>query len=254
MACASRDHQREELVREVASVGYRDLLERLHATGRLCGFETWPDVISFMHTTEGEQHATKDEILRCVLRDHQECRDPRWQTILLVMFWPGLETILWQNRKRNPDIHSRWQDVVCSFVQAVCRVNVDKRQDRFAAKLFNDTVHLLRDQYRRRERQAEREQAVPPSKAAGLVGARRCERLETVDLEDEVSALAQRLRGLVGAGHLKEDDLRLVMETRVGGKSLSDVARRTGLDYQTIKKRRQRAEAIIRQLGGSRKG
>jgi hypothetical protein len=53
---------------------------------------TWMDVLSFMH--EGDPgDARNDKIVRPIFEAHSRDADPRWRTILLVIFRAGLESI-----------------------------------------------------------------------------------------------------------------------------------------------------------------
>lgn len=252
MSCASRDKDRAHLEREIRGRSCQELLDELQRDGFLREFPTWPDVLRFMHS-KGEDETAKDGIIRAVLHRRSGGDDPRWQTILLLTFWPGLESILWQNRSRNPDLLDRWQDVVCAFMAAASRLDVEKRADRLASKLFNDTVHRLRDMYRYREKATVDNTAVDPDQLPGLAGTAECRSLELVDIADEHAALSDHLSHLIRAGSLSEPDLRLILDTRVNGRSLSDAAKAEGLTYEAAKKRRQRAESLIRNFGENKK-
>jgi len=74
--------------------------------------------------------------------------------------------------------------------------------------------------------------------------------IDVADIEqrqEHQQELAQ-LREHVAAGRLSEADYLLVVGTRKYVQSVADYARQNGLDYQVAKKRRQRAEAAIRQF------
>jgi hypothetical protein len=58
----------------------------------------------------------------------------------------------------------------------------------------------------------------------------------------ELSAAAM-LASAVDAGVVTDRDARLILDTRIAGRSLREAAQRLGLRYETAKKRRQRAEA-----------
>ena len=55
----------------------------------------------------------------------------------------------------------------------------------------------------------------------------------------------------VKAGVLDEDAARLITMTRLGGVSVSEVAGLTGEKEQTVRKRRLRAEARLREVVGA---
>jgi hypothetical protein len=58
----------------------------------------------------------------------------------------------------------------------------------------------------------------------------------------ELSAAAM-VASAVDAGVVTDRDARLILDTRIAGRSLREAAQRLGLGYEAVKKRRQRAEA-----------
>ena len=69
-----------------------------------------------------------------------------------------------------------------------------------------------------------------------------------IELREAQEIEIERLREHLDAGRITEADFLLLIGTRVYGKSVADYAREAGLDYQVAKKRRQRAEAVIRRF------
>ena len=67
----------------------------------------------------------KDEVLRPILPAHAEDEDPRWRTILLAIFWPGLESIHFRKTRLGSDPDERWQTIVWTFLQVFCRIDVE---------------------------------------------------------------------------------------------------------------------------------
>jgi hypothetical protein len=72
-----------------------------------------------------------------------------------------------------------------------------------------------------------------------------------IDLREVHENEIERLRQHMNAGRITEADFLLLVGTRVYGKSVADYAREAGMTYQVAKKRRQRAEAAIRQFEGA---
>ncbi len=253
MASPSRDRDRERLEQELQSTNCHELLEGLQRKEPfLRQFLTWADVITFMR--EGTStDPRKDEILRPIFEAHAQDRDPRWRTILLVIFWPGLESIHFQKRGWDPDADERWQNIIWTFLQVLCRVDVRRRPDRLVQKVFNETVHRLHDEYRRAWERANREVAAGPEEIEALAGGAEGIDTSVIELREAQKNEIEHLRQHMDAGRITDADFLLLIGTRVYGKSVADYAREVGLDYQVAKKRRQRAEAAIRRSEGGKR-
>ncbi len=250
MASPSRDRDRKRLEQELQSTNYNELLRGLQRKEPfLRQFLTWADVIAFMRDGTSTD-PRKDEILRPIFEAHAQDGNPHWRTILLVIFWPGLESIHFQKLRWDPDQDERWQNVVWTFLQVLCRIDVRRRPDRLVQKVFNDTVHRLHDEYRRAWERANREVTAGPEEIEALAGVTAGVGTSGIELRQAQENEIGRLRQHKEAGHITEADFLLLVGTRVYGQSVADYARVAGLDYQVAKKRRQRAEAAIRRFEG----
>ena len=248
MASPPRNRDRERLEQELQTNEYQELLSTLQRRERfLRRFDAWGDVIAFMRTgTSRDPH--KDEVVRPVLAAHSADQDYRWRTILLVIFWPGLISIHHKKchwDKDEPD--ELWQRIYWAFHESVCRIDLKHRRDCLVQRIYNTTIHRLHDEYRRVWKRADRE----VSSEAGLI--ERVADLKGIDFEGIDRRIAQeaeieRLRDHLVAGRITEADFLLIVGTRVYGRSIADYARETGLNIETAKKRRQRAEASIRRF------
>ena len=248
MAFPSRDRDREQLEQEIASEEHQKLLGQLHRTEPfLRQFGTWGEVIAFMRSGTSRD-PRKDEVLRPILAAHSQDRNPRWRTLLLTIFWPGLESIHYQKRGWDSDPDERWQNITWTFLQVLCRIDVKRRPDRLVQKVFNDTVHHLHDEYRRAWDRTNREFTADPEEIEVLAGGTEGIDTSGIELREAQEIEIERLRGHLEAGRITEVDFLLLVGTRVYGKSIADYAREAGLDYQVAKKRRQRAEAVIRRF------
>jgi hypothetical protein len=249
----SERNDREQLEQDLHSNAYQALLHQLQRTHLFfrC-FRTWADVIAFMRDGTSTD-PRKDEVLRPIFQAHLEDRDSRWRSILLVIFWPGLESIHFQKRGWDPDPDERWQNIVWTFLRILCRVDVRRRPDRLVQKVVNDTVHHLYDEYRRAWDRASHEIAVDTEEIESLAGG--AEGIDTSDIElrEAQENEIERLRQHMDAGRITEADFLLLVGTRVYGKSVADYAREVGMNYQAAKKRRQRAEAVIRRFEGGKR-
>lgn len=249
----SERNDREQLEQELRGSAYQALLNKLQVTQLfLRRFRTWADVIAFMRDGSSTD-PRKDEILRPIFEAHAQDEDPRWRTILLVIFWPGLESIHFQKRGWDPDPEERWQNIIWTFLQVLCRIDVRRRPERLVQKVYNDTIHRLHDEYRRAWERAEREVAAGPEEIEALAGGTAGIDTSGIELREAQEKEIARLRQHMQAGRITEADFLLLVGTRVYGQSVADYARGAGLDYQVVKKRRQRAEAAIRRFEGAKR-
>lgn len=194
------------------------------------------------------QDPRKDEILRPIIGAHAKDRDSRWRTVLLVIFWPGLESIHYQKRDWERDPEDRWQDIVWIFSQVLCRIDVKRRPFRLVQKIFNDTVHNLHDEYRRIWDRANREFALDPEDMEDLSVSIEGIDTSAIELREVQEIEIRRFREYLDLGLITEPAYLLLVGTDVYGKTLIDCAREMGLSYVAARQRRSRAEAAIRRF------
>jgi hypothetical protein len=231
---------------------YGALLQKLQAEDTfLQRFETWADIVAFMR--EGTSaDPRKDEVLRPILRAHSEDNDPRWRQILTVIFWPGLGSILRQKQDWADDPDDRWQDILCTFLEVLCRIDLEKRPQRLVQKIFNDTVHRLYDEYQRRHRAMGHEIPTDELEIERLLGGAEHPGFEEVDTRDGQEKETAYYRQFLDRGTITAGGFEILVSTRVHGESVADFARRNGLSYQAAKKRRRRAERAIARAADER--
>jgi len=248
MAYASRDRDREQLEQEIQEPSYQGLLRRLQEDEPfLRRFGDWAEVLTYMR--EGtSQDPRKDDVLRPIFRAHRKDGDARWRTVLLAIFWPGLASIHRQKRTWDPDPEELWQNVQWTFLRVICRVDVDRRPNRLVQKVVNDTIHDLYEEYQRTWERTNPERRWDDEIHVLAVG--HGIDFDRIALEELRVAELKSLRAHFTAGNLSEADYLLLVGMRVYGESVADYARRARLGYEAAKKRRQRAEATLRRLGG----
>ena len=248
MVGTSTDRDRERLEQQLETVEYRKLLRNLQRKEPfLRRFATWAAVIAFMRMGTSTD-PRKDEILRPIFRRHGEDQDPRWRTILLVIFWPGLESISHRKCHWDGDPDELWQNVVWTFLRVVCRLDINRRPKRLVQKVVNDTIHDLYQGYLRRWKRTNRELLSDPAELAALAGGVDGIAFEVACLREAHEQAIERLTTHLRAGRITEADFLLLTGTRLYGESVAEYARKAGLDYQVAKKRRQRAEAAMRRF------
>lgn len=234
-----QDTERQRIESEIDGDGYALMFTRLRRRHPfLLRYGGWSDVLGFMRAGTARDSG-KDEILRPILRAYRKDRDPRWCSILLAFFWPGLACLSWKKRKLERDPEERWQNILCAFLRAVRGIAISRRPAGLVQGIFNGTVHRLYDLYRGHQ-EPRRRKRLPrnlPVHDEGQV------LLEIGDLQE--TALAE-LRGYLAQGWITQNGLHVIFETRAKGRGLKAYARETGLTLQAAKKRRRRAERGIR--------
>jgi len=242
----SRDKDRALLDQELCGGEYRELLARIQAeSGFLVRFGTWGELVAFMRNAPAGDLA-KDDVLRPILEAHFASEDHRWQTVLLAIFWPALESIHWCRRKWDRDSDQRWQNVLWAFVRGVSALDVNQRKERLFEKLYAETARQLYRQYDRLWEWKDQEILVDPQDLAESDQAAEDLGLTALERHEEYELALKRIHEHFVEGHIKEQDFVLLMGTRVYGKSLVDYCRETGMSHAAARKRRSRAEAIIR--------
>jgi hypothetical protein len=245
MSTTSRDRDRERLEQEIQSKEYQELLTNLQPSFPfLKRFGTWTEAISFMRVGSSRD-PRKDEILRPIFQSHADDSDPRWRTILMIIFWPAMKSIHVKKRHWDDDADELWSNIVWTFLKVICRVDVKRRPNRLVQKVYCETVHHLYDEYQRIWKCAKREPALDSSEIEALAGADDGIDLEAIDLRMAHEREVARLQGHFDAGRISEADFLLLVGTRLYGQSIAEYARGVGLKTETAKKRRQRAEAAI---------
>ncbi len=257
----ARDRELIELQKELTTSASQLLLIKLHASEPfLRCFARWAEVVEYLRTGVSKDPC-KDEILRAIFKAHAADQDPRWRTILLAIFWPGLRSIFFRKRHWDPDqTQQLWSTILWVFLEVVCRIDVTRRSKQLASKVINDVYHRLYDEYCRAWDRADHEKCFDREELRALADEEEiaafagkvhdCENSASLGLREEIEAEIRRLREHVEAGRISEADFLLLVGTKVYRQSISDYARETSRCYQTIRKRHQRAMATLRRVAG----
>jgi len=245
---SSKERDRAQLEQEIETSGYQMLLRNLHRRNSfLRQFASWADVIAFMRSGTTKD-LRKDEVLRPILTAHAEDKDPRWRTLLLAIFWLGLESIHFQRRGWDSDDDDRWQTIVWTFLKIIHRLDVKRRPARLFQKILNDTVQHYYDEIKKVWPRSSHEVLAGPEEIESFAGGTYDIGIAIFEFREEKGPEIRRLREHMEAGRISDADFLLLVGTKVYGASLSDYARELGIDYQVAKKRRQRAEATIKRF------
>ena len=245
MATTQNHHSDSWIATELQSDNYHtflDLLQRQEPFLR--SFGDWNGIVAFMRNAKSPI-PQKELILRNVCAAHHADTDPRWRTILLAVFWPGLKSLCWQKRHWDTDAEELWQNIVWSFLETVTRLDPAKRPARLAQKIINDTVHRMGDIYRKKWAIANAEVSYDTEEGESLLGGKDDIDYWTIELHIRQESAIRHLRKYLLAGVINEEEFLLIVGTRIYGKSVSNYASDVGLDYELARKRRQRAEAKL---------
>jgi hypothetical protein len=210
-------------------------------------FGTWSDVVQSMRRG-GSRDEHKNEILRVILERHARDRSPMWRLALVVMFLPGLSSLGRRKRHWDPEQPDELtQRILAAFLHVVCRIDVNRRADSIAQRLYCGTLHRVYEEYQRTWRQSDRERATDPEQLDRF-GVSATPGFDAIlDARDACERAMGALRARHAAGLLSTGDLSL-LSGRDHGEPLVDYAHRSGVPYQTFRKRWSRAVARVRQL------
>ena len=246
MESASRQCEYESLIRELEGEQYVALLREFQGRAPLFReFERWQDVVGFMRAGTSRD-PRKDAVLLRILQAHARDGDARWRTILLAIFWPGIESVCKRKGRWDSDKDRLWANAVWAFLQAVCKLDIVRRTDHLVSRIISGTIHRLHDEYSHEWRCADREIPTDPEELDGREGSGEDEIVYTVDLHLWQEAKIAQFRGHMALGLIDEEDFHLLVATRVYGKAAAEYAREVGMSGAVARKRRQRAEALIR--------
>ena len=229
------------LIQQMERPEFDELLDHCPA---LVWYRSWRCVVEFMHDKSADA-PEKDAVLRNIVARHSDDHDPRWRTVLLAIFWPGLRSIARRRRGWDRDPDELWQNIVWIFMRAICRLDISRRSSRLAQKLINDVHHDLHDLYSRRWSRTAPEDLQPSGDFDSLPAVILDAETWILRKEAQVHAHRRLRRMFEGADHEATDAL-IVLATRLYDHALDETAKRFDLTYEAAKKRRQRAEDRLR--------
>ena len=193
-------------------------------------------MIEVVNDRTAKNYQVKDECLSALVEKIQKSVDKEAGMILLTyLLASGLQKILRENFKVGDDLQEIWSDVWWTFFQIVERYSTPQYREKVAAILLRLTDKKTKRLRKKNARLAD-EVAMPEDL---VVKTNDIE--EQNYLEDDVNIFAE-----VKLAGLNSSDLDLVITSRVYGESLEDIAKRLGIKYSTVQKRRRRTEQKLR--------
>lgn len=235
--------EEESLQRQISR--YTDLLDVLKK--RLSFFErfkTWREVVDYLDPTILDS-PQGDIALGGLIQIHQERHNPRWLTILTAVYWPLLE-IIYEIMIDAVSLEQKitlWSDINWLFTKTINKPTLRERQARLSAKILNDIIHDLKyltkaaKEENSRLFSLESEESLQDSRAVAVD-----------DLNIQEVHTTWLLQKLKEHGQLDEIELHMLKATIIYNEPLVEYAGRLGLDYEFVKKRKQRAIKILKKL------
>ncbi len=209
---------------------YRSLRESCEILAR---FASLQDAVAFLRDGTNEDYHTKDALLRTFVEAYQaESAPHRSAQLLLGALQPGLSHLFHQQARRWPGLEDAelWGQIAASFLEVVSSYPLSRRPHRIAKNLLMDTLRRTL-----RWLHAHHGQQVPPRS-----------RRVTGDGAVDVTEAMPYVQALVRSGVVSGEDAAILLATRVIGERLPLLAHKRGRSYETLRKRRQRAERAIR--------
>lgn len=241
-----KDVERDELMREVGKEQYQETFTKLRQDSEsLSGFSDWGEVVAFLRRGSAKDPG-KDAVLLSIVKSHGKSEDPRWRTVLLLIFWPGILSICRKRRRLDEDAEELLQTAVCAFLRALVTLDTSCRHDHIVRRIMNATTHRLYEEYERTGRHAGSLIPTDPDELDDLVGTADDAVFIEAERRMRMGAYVGHLRQQVLAGRISQADCELLTATRLEGKSAAQYARDNAMPVEAVRKRRLRAEAAMR--------
>jgi hypothetical protein len=259
------DETRGALEREVLGSEFGQFFgDDLRRDMALAAFDGPASLLAFLHGPS-EEFTRKDAALCALLRAYQAGGPERAAlgSLLLLALWPGLRAIVRSKRGQFREDDDLWGEVQWAFLETAWLYPIPRRPARVASNLKLTTLKRIcrtqRDRCRHQgavkglleeaKRRGEDSIASPPADPAFLDGP---------PPESEEASLAGSLlhacNVAVDRGSISDIDRLLIVATRLYGRDLRSFAGSCGIAYEMARKRRQRAESVVRLLLGSSEG
>lgn len=173
-----------------------------------------------------------DELLRALVA-HAAKDDLASRTALQVMM-PAMRTLAWRYRfdGRRRDMQG---SIVVETLDKIRNYPMERRPDRVAANIARDVQHVF---WQSKQRIADVD-FVDPTSLGSIQASPMSPGYEVGELVKE---------GL-RAGNVSADEAALIFATRVLHEPIEELARRDGLQPQSLRQRRRRAEAKLEAVG-----
>jgi len=205
--------------------------------GHFRAFENLEAFILFMEKPSPESYSEKDACLWAVVR-HIQISEERTAglSLLTYLMSKGLQAILRDMIRYGMEPRDAWSDLWWKFLETALTYPLERRRKKVAVNLLLDTRHRV---FGGRITEMSRSSMIDElEENVASIEAR---------FDDPLYQNAHRLiegESLVG---VDDRDIALVVASRVYAQDLHDLAKESGLSYEAVRKRRQRAEKVIKE-------
>ena len=247
MLLNNREQERLLLEQELECEGCSQLFVKFQEDYPLFKvFSDWKGV-GYRLTRSKTRNVTQDEMIPLLLEAHQESNNPYWPTIMLSLFWKRLERVWKRKRRWDTDSDELWQRIVREFLIVVRKLDPSVQPDRLMKRILNKTALRVYKSYQVQWRRLEREK---PMEFESLLEQDASNERFSKDRMHARTMFDGKvdLKVAVKLPEITSSDMALLIDTRVHGITLQDLSQKTGVNYQTLKKRRLRLEARLREL------
>lgn len=235
----------------LASQEFVQLFKQLKETNPVLDrFDSAAELIDFLHDFKIEHFQENDEVLTALIKEYQS----RNNNHLLYNYFfeilsPGLKSVFYRFKKRVvQDVALEdldlWNQIRLFFLEVLNSYDTRQKPSKVAMTILSRLRSHLSVWHNRlrREQQgvyAYKKEHQDQPYSASMAG--------HSDIKEELNNLVKR-------EIISQEDLNLILSTRIYGYSLKDISQEKAIAYDVLKKRRQRLEKkILKYLSPKRK-
>ncbi|MBA3937449.1 MAG: hypothetical protein H0X38_08300 [Planctomycetes bacterium] len=229
------------------SLAYRQLLEQIrHKEEYLRDFASWDDVVCAARNLAPDS-CKSDTVLAALLRQ-RSCHQEHIFAVLLAVCYPFIIKIYKRRFSwdKNPEV--LWNGILVAAWKSLRCIVPEKRPHEILKKIINDTSHRLREDYntqwKRKSRETYDYNWISEPK---LISSENWDDalLDLLDYRDAQTRDLHELEQRCIDKGLSETEFHILVGRQIYGHADADQAKSMNLPVETVKKRRQRAEAKL---------
>lgn len=204
-------------------------------------FNNWSEVIAYFRRVSWRS-CESDKILKPILVCIQKDDDPSWNTIITALFWHVLTSLFRRNHiSNNDESDNLWQNTLWSFFQVISKVDIKTDQTKIAYRIYIATRYKLRQHCAQNHRFNNRMISINSVKLDDEDITHQDESFDKINENIDKELKLKQINRLYSRGLIKEIDKHILIATMIYGESVKEYSENSELDYELVKKRRQRA-------------
>jgi len=239
---------RDSLEQEVTSDVFAQLFQMLRDRSNCFAYFSNPmEFIKFMHSQESTEGIAKDELLKEVFLHVQGAPHHLWDCFLSLIFWPMLDNLFHRKSFWEPsnDLENFWHNLYQAFLEAIRGILAKSITNNLAFQVKLGTFSRLHDIY-------EKEWEWDKLKTTCINAV---EELPSIVLPDTAPSLNiiknsmhKQYQTCLHQGIITESEFMILVGTNIYGKEIKDFVNETNSSYESLKKRRQRAQNKVQKF------